>query len=69
MGNSTSGAPPTYDVTLTGIANQTVNSKSTTLQDNTSGTMLSSTNDPFIGLYALGRCPVGTSCLVVKNTQ
>lgn len=69
VGNSTSGAPPTYDVTLTGIANQTVNSKSTTLQDNTSGTMLSSTNDPYIGLYALGRCPVGTSCLVVKNTQ
>ncbi len=68
VGNSTSGAPATYDVTLTGIANQSVNSKSTTLQDNTSGTTLSSIVDPFIGLYALGRCP-GGSCVVVKNTQ
>jgi len=68
VGNSTSGAPATYDVTLTGIANQSVNVKSTTLQDNTSGTTLLSTNDPFIGLYALGRCPGGT-CAVVKNTQ
>jgi hypothetical protein len=69
VGSSTSGAPATYDVTLTGIAKQSVNSKSTTLQDNTSGTTLLSTNDPFIGLYALGRCPGGTSCVVVKNTQ
>ena len=68
VGNSTSGAPPTYDVTLTGIANQSVNSKCTTLQDNTSKTTLSSINDPFIGLYALGRCLAG-SCVVVKNTQ
>lgn len=69
VGSSTSGAPATYDVTLTGIANQSVNSKSTSLQDNTSGATLSSINDPFIGLYALGRCPGGTSCVVVKNTQ
>jgi|HubBroStandDraft_1064217.scaffolds.fasta_scaffold44079_2 hypothetical protein len=69
VGNSTSGAPATYDVTLTGIANQTVNAKSTTLQDNMSGTTLSSGSDPYIGLYALGRCPAGASCLVVKNTQ
>jgi hypothetical protein len=68
VGNSMPGAPATYDVTLTGIANQSVNIKSTTLQDNTSGTTLSSVNDPFIGLYALGRCPGGT-CVVVKNTQ
>jgi hypothetical protein len=69
VGNSTSSAPATYDVTLTGIANQTVNAKSTTLQDNTSGTTLSSGSDPYIGLYALGRCPAGGSCIVVKNTQ
>jgi hypothetical protein len=68
VGNSTSGAPATYDVTLTGIAGMSANSKVTTLQDNTSGTTLSSTNDPFIGLYALGRCP-GGACNVVKNTQ
>ncbi len=68
VGSSTSGAPATYDVTLTGIGNQSVNSKSTTLQDYTSGTTLLSTNDPFIGLYALGRCPGGI-CAVVKNTQ
>jgi hypothetical protein len=68
VGSSTSGAPATYDVTLTGIANQSVNVKSWTLQDNMSATNLLSTNDPFIGLYALGRCP-GGACAVVKNTQ
>jgi hypothetical protein len=68
VGNSMSGAPGTYDVTLTGIANQCVNSKSTTLQDNTSKKTLSSNDDPYIGLYALGRCLAG-SCAVVKNTQ
>lgn len=68
VGNSTAGAPATYDVTLTGIANQSVNSKSTTLQDNMSGPPLSSSIDPFIGLYALGRC-TAVSCLVVNNTR
>jgi hypothetical protein len=61
-------APATYDVTLTGIANQSVNSKSTTLQDNISGPTLASISYPFIGLYALGRCSGGT-CAVVRNTQ
>jgi len=68
VGSPTSGAPATYDVTLTGIANQCVNVKSATLQDYTSGATLSSVNDPYIGLYALGRCS-GGNCLVVKNTQ
>jgi hypothetical protein len=62
-------APATYDVTLTGIANQCVNTKSATLQDNISGApTLSSNSAPYIGLYALGRCPGGVSCLVVTNT-
>ena len=68
VGSPMSGAPATYDVTLTGIANQCVNVKSATLQDYTSGATLSSVNDPYIGLYALGRCS-GGNCLVVKNTQ
>ncbi len=69
LGSLASGAPATYDVTLTGIANQSVNVKSKTLQDNTTGTKLDSITDPYIGLYALGRCPTPTSCVVVKNTQ
>jgi hypothetical protein len=69
VGNSASSTPATYDVTLTGIANQSANVKVLTLQDNTSGTKLSSLTDPYIGLYALGRCPAGGSCIVVKNTQ
>lgn len=68
VGSSTFGAPATYDVTITGIASMSANAKVTTLQDNMSGATLSSTNDPLIGLYALGRCPGGT-CAVVKNTQ
>jgi len=70
VGSSTSGAPATYDVALTGIANQCVNVNSTTLQDNMSGPpFLSSSSDPYIGLYALGRCSAGGRCMVVKNTQ
>jgi hypothetical protein len=66
IGNSTVGAPATYDVTLNGIANQTVNVNSTTLQDNTTPATLSSTTAPYIGLYAIGRC-AASSC-VVKTT-
>jgi hypothetical protein len=54
-------------VTLIGIVNQNPNSKSKTLQDNTSGATLKSLPTPYIGFYAIGHC-AGISC-VVKNTQ
>jgi len=66
LGNTTSGAPTTYDVSLMGIANQA--SGANTLIDDTtpsSPVTLSYANDPFIGLYAVGRPGIA----VVKNTK
>jgi hypothetical protein len=61
LGSTTSGAPVTADVVVSGIANQGTNS--TTLVDNINGITLSYANDPFLGYYAVGHCP-STGCTV-----
>jgi hypothetical protein len=56
---SASNSPPTGDIVISGITNQTVNTNSNTLKDHVSGTTLASTTDPFLGFYAVGHCPCG----------
>jgi hypothetical protein len=58
---STSNTPPTGDVVLTAITDQTVNGNITTLTDHLTGTTLASTTDQFLGYYAIGHCPCGGS--------